>query len=116
VAYLLDKRLFTVRVAEGQASVIPPVPPEGVKVRGASQEFRILAARWGVGLTWTDVTDRMIQCIDGPNKTVSLRPLLRDLPDPWFGKHKRLAVWFDHQGVRYVRLIRDDRLTTALLP
>jgi hypothetical protein len=116
VAYRIGSESATIRLAEGELSIIPPVPTGGVKIPEASDTFRVVAARWGAGLTWIDVTEKAVEKILNPTTKSLLIDVARDKPDPWKGVRKHLVVWFDYHGIRYVRIISDDHRAASLLP
>lgn len=113
VLYHYNGRPFPVQGSQGQPLIVPQPPPAGLTLRGADREFAIIAARYGAGLTWVDVTDVVREKITEPSQAIRWTGLTRQ--DPWFGVRKHTAVWFDYRGRRFARLIPESD-TAALLP
>ena len=101
-------------VQEAQFETIPFLPAQGVRLRQAHRQFAVLAARYGAKDAWIDVTETVAKLVDDPAKpfTFGAKEAGRD---PVFGLHKVLVVWFDHRGVRYVRVMQTET-TCTLLP
>jgi hypothetical protein len=100
-------RRVSLRLSPQQVVVLPPVAPGGTRVPDASREFRIVAARYGAGLTWIDVTEPLKTALEDPTKPLKLDGRWAG-KDPWHGIQKRFAVWFDYRGRRFVRLVPAD--------
>ncbi len=104
-----------VEIGEEGAAVVPAIPAGGLLIRGASMKFRIIAIRWGWGLQSRDMTAAFAPFLQDPTKPY--QPSVSDVsPDPAFGIHKWLVVWFDTHGRRFARLCRDDAWPITLLP
>jgi hypothetical protein len=105
---------LTIECSQQEVAVIPPLPPAGMRLAGADKGFVIVAARYGAGLTWFDVTDGAANAITSPTKAF-LCDGFGATKDPWFGVGKHVVIWFDHQGKRYVRVFKEGE-THSLLP
>lgn len=99
---------------EGTVETIPPVPSGGVALPEAAQEFQLVAARYGGGVTWIDVTGQLASLVSDPAEPFNFDA--RHLADDEKRKScHALVVWFDHQGRRYVRVFERSR-KCVLLP
>jgi hypothetical protein len=94
---------FSFDLDENQVGPLPDFPAKGTKVTGASNRFAIVAAKYGAGSTWTDITAAVAKEVGDPKAPFDPNVFTRDLPDPWSGVEKHVVVWFDHRGLRYVR-------------
>lgn len=106
-------KIFTFDLGDGDVGVVPLIPPRGIRVPEASPDFSIVAARWGAGMNWSDVTTLARNKIASPAEPFHASDMATP-NDPWFKVHKHLVVWFDFHGTRYVRVIV-DRATQPLL-
>jgi len=102
VSYEIDGKLTTIPLGQEFHSTIPPLPPGGVPAEGGSQDFRIVAARYGAGLTWFDATEEARQMVIAPGQVVTWQAFTWN--DPWSGVRKQTTIWFEHQGKRFVRV------------
>ncbi|MEI7837874.1 MAG: hypothetical protein WCK05_15845, partial [Planctomycetota bacterium] len=103
VEYRCGDNRGKLNLAEADVAVIPPIPVMGVRLSGASKELTIVAARFGSGLTWFDVTRQAAALVTDPDKPFCC-PNFGQASNLWSeGQKKRLAIWFDYQGTRYVR-------------
>ncbi len=100
----LGAKAFEFDLGENDIEPLPNFPAEGAKTAGASNRFVVLAAKYGAGSSWTDLTESVAKGVEDPKATFDPSVFTRDLPDPWFGTDKHVLVWFDHQGRRYVRI------------
>lgn len=82
-------------------------------MEGANRKFTILAARYGAGLTWLDRTEDVRKLVIDPTVPFEYG-WAQAGSDPWFGVPKFVAVWFDHQDRRYVRVFPEGQC--VLLP
>ena len=113
------KATFTLDLAdESKLAVVPPISPTGMRLPTVSKQLSIVAARWGVGLTWTDVTKevsrKMTESSHYNDIRISGAESSGGVADPWRGVHKHVVIWFDYLGRRYVRVIRDDKTEPLL--
>lgn len=86
--------------------VLPAAAEQGVAVPSASQEFRVLAARYGAGVSWSDITLPVQQRVEHPGQKMVWGGFTWN--DPWFGVQKSIVIWFDYKGKRYARVFRDN--------
>jgi hypothetical protein len=102
-----DGKAYSLTIDDSTVIAIPSFPAGGAKITGASQEFRVLAAMWGAGLTWVDMAETFRKHIVKPDQP--LRGSGMKFPrDPWYGEDKHLVVWFDFRGSRYTRILAGD--------
>ncbi len=114
VTFRIGRQTATLQLPEGTPGLVPPVSPQGVKLPTASREPSIVAARYGAGLTWLDVTDALAERLAETRQPVKTGFDLAG-QDPWFGVDKRTVVWFDYQGKRYVRLLKEGEVFVPAL-
>lgn len=115
VTYAWHGKSTDIEIGEETAGVLPVIPETGLKIRGASKRFRIIAIRWGWGAQSRDVTAVLAPLLQDPTKPFT--PSADDVaPDPASGIHKWLVVWFDNHGRCFARLCRDDAWPITLLP
>src|SRR5262249_51704987 len=70
--------------------------------------LNIIAARWGAGSQWVDVTQRIrVRVKDGVLKIV---PQYANLPDPKFGTNKSLVVVASIEGTCRVAIVGHDEM------
>ena len=99
---------------EGTVETIPPVPKEGLSLPEASDKFTVVAARYGAGVTWIDVTAHVAQLVSDPNKPFNFNAAAVADDEARKTCHA-LVVWFDYQHRRYVRVFEHSR-KCVLLP
>jgi hypothetical protein len=111
ITYAVAGKPQTVRLNQQTPVHLPELPAAGLATKDASQEFRILAARYGAGLTWIDITEAVRGTVTRTD--VAYQWSFHD-SDPWFGVAKRSSVWFDYQGKRYHRFFTDGEKQALL--
>jgi hypothetical protein len=104
ISYEYNGVPVTETIKSDDASTIPHYPKEGVASGDASKELRIVAARWGAGVKWIDVTALIQEAAKDPFQSF----LVPALDDPAFGVHKKLVVWFEFENRRYCTYERDS--------
>lgn len=112
VDYRVGRRAEQATIAQGKLAALPPLPDAGLAMSDAAAKFTIVAARYGAGNTWVDVTDEVAARVRFP--TDSIKWDFAEF-DPWFGVKKHFCVWFDYRGKRYFRAFPHDD-TGPLLP
>lgn len=113
VRYRVGRQEAAIELAQAQATAIPPIARDGLKLRGADKRYTIVAARYGAGLTWLDITPAVAKLATDPARPFTCGGEQVG-QDPWFGVHKSVAIWFDYQGKRYVRIMPEPKC--VLLP
>lgn len=113
IAYRCGNQAFTADLGEDEPAIIPPVPAEGIRIKG-SQDFEIVAARFGAGVKWMDVTSQIKELVRDPGTPFRYTRKMAG-QDPAPGSHKFLVVWFNYRGLRFTQVV-PDRGTSALLP
>ena len=94
VEYSFNGATARIHFGEQQLCMIPGVPKNGFAQPGLSRDFKIVAARYGYGVTWLDVTDQVRTLVTNP-KTPFVFDYGRDIA---YGVHKHLAIWFEYRG------------------
>lgn len=112
LTYQADGQTQTIKVAEGEVAVFPPWPHEGRPVPDASRVFRVVAVRYGAGMSWFDHTRDVQDRVLHPGETVYWGGLSQH--DPWYGVRKKVVVWFDYGGRRYVRTFQIGEIGSLL--
>lgn len=99
--FQFNGQTFNEKLREGESVVIPKIFRDGALMPTASKEFKVVAARWGAGKIWQDVTAQL-------DIKDTVTPFsFGHMGDPLNGTHKTLAVWFDFQGRRYCSFCYD---------
>jgi hypothetical protein len=109
-SYRIDTRVVNVTLKNDEIYLIPPIPAEGVAIKGASILFRVVAARYGARSNWIDSTDDIRKEILDRSQSVKVRNMAgRDLAEMTV---KKLVVWFEFRGRRYVHITAEgDSMT-----
>ena len=110
----MGKTLFEQFLREGNVETIPPVPKEGLSVPEATEQFRVVAARYGAGVTWIDVTANVARLVSDPQKPFNFNASAVADDERRKTCHA-LVVWFDYQHLRYVRVFEHSH-KCVLLP
>ncbi len=100
IAMAISKRLSLATAALESARVVHPAG-------AASQGFRVLAARWGMGTRWTDVTDRVNGYVGVSG--VDVRVNHRSFGDPAPHWKKTLFLTYEQAGELKVKVVAEDR-------
>jgi hypothetical protein len=108
VTYRLGNEQKSVGFQEWDVSTIPALPTEGLALPGASRTFKILAARYGAGLVWADVTPIVRKLVTDPKQPFEFGVRQFGL-DPRENVRKSVVVWFDEHGKRYVRVFPEGK-------
>ncbi len=114
LSYQIDKTLTNVKLPENQLYEIPPIPNEGLSLRGASATFKVIAARYGAESRWVDATEIVRTEIQDPSQPLKVHNYAGG-KDLWIGKPKKLMVWFEIHGRRFLH-ISDEGETMTLIP
>ena len=114
VWYRYANILLPLDLSQSDVAVLPPFPPNRQSRRIPSKTFAIVAARYGAGLTWIDVTKGVASAVADPRKPFLCTNFGATI-DPWPGVRKHVAIWFDYDGDRYVRAFLQGE-THSLLP
>ncbi len=93
------QRILVVETRVRAESDAPSLPPHG---------FSVIAARWGAGSQWADVTTQIRDRIT--DSVLKVVPQYANLPDPKFGTNKSLVVVYSVNGGVQVALIGHDEL------
>lgn len=102
-------------LGEGEVAVLPPMPFGGLRLAGASKDLTIVAARYGGGMTWLDVTSQVAAAVTDPAEPFAWENFGAN-SDRWpDGQKRHLAIWFDYRESRYVRIFASGE-THSLLP
>lgn len=99
-------------IAEEEHVSLFPVDDNGVETADAAQAFRIVAARYCMGLTPVDITRCVADRVIDPAEPVMWSGLT--VEDPWYGVQKRIVVWFDYKNKRYRRLFAEGEFQPLL--
>jgi hypothetical protein len=99
---------------EGSVETIPWIPPDGATLTEAADQFTVLAARYGAGVSWLDVTGSVSDLVTDPTVAFNFDPKKR-VDDQARKACRALVVWFDYRGRRYVRVFEHTR-RCLLLP
>ena len=100
-AMAVSKRIERATAALDAVRVVHPSvdsPPGGV---------RVIAARWGMGTRWIDVTERVRDYLGEPERSVVVNH--RSLGDPAPRWKKTLFVAYEQNGEHEVAVIAEDR-------
>jgi len=108
----IDGKPVKETVKDGEVTLLPRFPADGIPNPKASQKFVILEAYYGGGVKWVDVTARIKAKVTDASDSISTT-LLSGL-DPLPYKLKTLAVVFEVRGRRYFRYVKEG-FTTPLL-
>jgi hypothetical protein len=100
---------------EREVETIPPLPKEGLTLPEAADQFTVLAARYGAGVTWFDVTSQIAGVVADPAVPFNFAPG-QVVDDQARKSCHALVVWFDYQGRRYVRVFDHVRQCLLLPP
>ena len=106
---------FSLDLARSEVAPLPNFPTEGLRITGASSDFSIVAARYGAGAAWIDMTEAIAKLIHDTTTVFDASEFRKDLPDPWTGIEKHFVIWFDNGGLKYVRVFGQSE-TRSLLP
>jgi len=96
IDYRYGDRDLSIDIIDGTVSVLPPIPNTGLPLDSASNEFKVIAARFGGGLTWSDVTAEFTKAVSKPTDT--FRAVDFGGTRPPGGTFAFLLVWFDFEG------------------
>jgi hypothetical protein len=99
--------------SENQIIFLPPIPKSGLAIPGASIPFKIVAARYGADNRWVDVTAAIQAELVDPSQPIVVRNMAGK--DLLWGKVKRLVVYYEIQGRRYVH-VTDEKSMMTLIP
>lgn len=100
---------------EREVETIPPLPKEGLALAEAADQFTVLAARYGAGVTWYDATSHVAATVSDPTAAFNFTPA-KVVDDQTRKSCHALVVWFDYQGRRYVRVFDHVRQCLLLPP
>jgi hypothetical protein len=113
LTYRIGDITQTIERSENHIFILPPIPKTGLALPGASIPFKIVAARYGADNRWVDATDAIRAELVDPSQSMTVHNMAgRDL---LFGKIKRLVVYYEIQGRRYVH-ITDEKSAMTLIP
>jgi len=113
LSYQVGEKTCDAGVSEDHICFLPPIPQGGAAVAGASVPFRIIAVRYGADNAWVDATEAIRAEVVDPSKPFTVRNMAGG-KDLRFGKEKRLVVYFETQGRRYVRITREGSEMTLM--
>lgn len=103
--YECDGRIIRLNLPENSV-LIPTYYEEGADVPNASKSFVVVNAQWGTAKKWMNMTERIAKAAKDPFIPIGLSTQALGF-DVAFGQHKRLVVWFDYEGKRYMRVLGD---------
>ncbi len=88
----------------GMPVILPPGATSGIRYTRAAQDFTIVAARYGSGLNWADVTRyiTILPAEDGCNLAVDRDAMQQQ--NAVAGDRARLVLWYDYRGVRFAHV------------
>jgi hypothetical protein len=114
LSYRIGETTSTVEVSENEICFVPPIAKEGVALAGASVRFKIIAARYGADNRWVDATEAIRAEVTDPSEPVIVRNMAggKDLLN---GKVKKLVIYFEIGGRRYVQ-ITPEKSAMTLVP
>lgn len=113
VVYRQGTEQKSIALQEWDVGTIPALPAQGLIVPRASRKFRILAARYGAGLRWADVTSIVRDLVTDPTQPFEFG-IDQAGRDPCKGSKKSVVIWFDDHGKRFVRVFGEGKC--VLLP
>lgn len=113
VVYRQGNEQKSISLQEWDVGTVPSLPSQGLIVPRASRKFRILAARYGAGLRWADVTPIVRDLVTNPTQPFEFG-IDQAGCDPCKGSQKSVVIWFDDHGKRFVRVFREGKC--VLLP
>jgi hypothetical protein len=113
--YLEGRTVVERLLHEGTVETLPRMPTDGLAIREAAQPLTVVAARYGAGVVWLDVTQYVATLVQDPQVGFNFDP--KKVADDQARKACRaLVVWFDYQGRRYVRVFEHTRKCVLLPP
>lgn len=112
VTYTFNGNNYEVSVPYLQAVPLPSIPTDGIAIAGASREFKIVSGYLLGGLNPVDMTVSVAKAVTDPRAPI--RWSLTN-ENPWNRTKNYYIIWFDLDGKRYSRAIRETS-TAALLP
>jgi hypothetical protein len=110
VEYTLDGQRLKETAVDGDVVLIAN-NYKGTPLLGATTGFSILWAHYGVGVTFTDVTEQARRGIADPTTPYDSGVCNMD---PYPGKSKSVVVVFDWHGRRFVRVAKEGEKVTLM--